>query len=432
MACLLFLHVDVAAKIWSPVAIIKHPLPNMCALTFDDGPSPLTPKVLDALKEAGIPATFFVLGRQVVQRPEMIRRMVAEGHEVANHSYSHPDLIYLSKEGIRRELGSVNKLLNDLGVVPRFMRPPYGSYNGKVVALTKELGMELMMWSTDSRDWQRQPDYSNMPNSLGRLMQPDEMRGIFLFHDIQRRTVRDIGLIIVTLKAMGCEHFVTVSEYVDAVPEVIMTADTFVTDIAPETGEMTRYSSVSAAQTPVVTVPEALVPVMGQPAVVVPVQASPPMATQKTPFGSGTTPPRSMPEPVPEPAPETVQLVEDEESYLNGGAGSYVSPFVPLVLEPPYDLVDLTSVHRKGYHMSIFPEEFRLDIVCEESVSHQSTGSLTSHVTHDSVMNNNFGMPVMSHVVPYAMGHNNVHHKGDKIGLLKFPMTERAWGVVIP
>ncbi len=212
------------AQAWGPVAIINRPVVNMCALTFDDGPSALTPQLLDTLKAEGVTATFFLLGEQVARRPEVVERMLVEGHEIASHGYTHADMVTISKNAQRAELQRLNDLLTPMGVTPRFFRPPYGSYNRQVTALVEDMGMDVMMWSTDSRDWQRKPDYSNMPNILERVMTPEEMRGIFLFHDTKKRTVRDIGVIILILRTMGCDRFVTVSEYIDTQEETVMVA----------------------------------------------------------------------------------------------------------------------------------------------------------------------------------------------------------------
>ncbi len=208
------------ARVWNGHRIIDHPAPNMCALTFDDGPSHLSPQFLDALKEENVKATFFVLGMQAESYPYMITRMINEGHEVANHSYDHADLKVLSPNAIYANLKKTNKVLNKLGVKPRFLRPPYGSYDKEVINQAQKLGMSVVLWTVDSRDWESAPDYSNMQNILNRPMSKDEMRGIFLFHDTKKRTVRDIKLIITILRTMGCDKFVKVSQYLNVESEV--------------------------------------------------------------------------------------------------------------------------------------------------------------------------------------------------------------------
>lgn len=190
---------------------------NMCAVTFDDGPSQFTGQLLDSLQREGIRVTFFVLGRQVERHPDLIRRMVAEGHEVGSHSYSHPNFRKLTPEEQWWQLTTTINLLTDLGARPVNFRPPYGKYSDITSALADELGLSIVLWSSDSQDWKRRPvDYSQMRTVTGRPALPGQMHGIFLFHDIRRATVEDVSRIIATLRAGGCERFVTVREYMDS------------------------------------------------------------------------------------------------------------------------------------------------------------------------------------------------------------------------
>lgn len=190
---------------------------NMCAVTFDDGPSQYTAQLLDSLQQEGIPATFFVLGKQVERHPELITRMVQEGHEVGSHSYSHPNFRKLGPVAQMEELGKTTALLAELGAKPRSFRPPYGKYSDMTIALAEEMGMSIVLWSSDSQDWKRRPvDYSQMRTTTGRPSLPGQMQGVFLFHDIRKGTVDDIHHIIATLRANGCQRFVTVQEYMNA------------------------------------------------------------------------------------------------------------------------------------------------------------------------------------------------------------------------
>lgn len=200
---------------------------NLCAITFDDGPSANTGHLLDLLAAYGVPATFFLLGKNAALRPQLVRRIVAEGHEVGNHSWSHPKLRALTREQQREELARTDALLRELGVVPRHMRPPYGAYNEDTLAVVEELGLSVLLWSQDSHDWRRLPvNYALLPNTLGHVYAPGTLRGIFLFHDTRRRTVDDLPRIIQELRAGGCQRFVTVSEYLDLLddaPPLLMT-----------------------------------------------------------------------------------------------------------------------------------------------------------------------------------------------------------------
>ncbi len=126
-------------------------------LTFDDGgPEGRVNEILDVLKEAGVKGTFFLLGEWVRANPDVVRRMVAEGHELANHSDSHPRFSWLDDAAMRREILAARAALREVAGrdgAP-FFRPPYGAYNGTLTSLLGELGYRaLVMWDVDSRDW---------------------------------------------------------------------------------------------------------------------------------------------------------------------------------------------------------------------------------------------------------------------------------------
>ena len=212
-----------AATAWPQVydgnAIMRQPMrENLCALTFDDGPSRYTPHILDVLRENGIPATFFMLGKNVKLYPQHVQRIVAEGHEVGNHSFSHPNLRRMAHDRKREEIELTDRLLRDLGADPLYMRPPYGSYDRDVVDIANRLGVTVVLWSVDSQDWKRRPtNYAHIINAVGQVFPPGQMRGILLFHDPLKTTAADLPKIISDLKAGGCQRFVTVSDYINSV-----------------------------------------------------------------------------------------------------------------------------------------------------------------------------------------------------------------------
>ena len=217
------------ARVVEGNVIMDQPMrENLCALTFDDGPSINTPHLLDMLGEYGIPATFFMLGNQAERHPDIVKRVIAEGHEVGNHSYSHPNLRVVSLARKEEELRRTDTILRNLGASPQFMRPPYGSYDAATEKVAASLGLSLMLWSMDSRDWQRLPDnYATLRNNRGTVYAPGTLRGIFLFHDSHKRTVDDLPRIIRDLRAGGCQRFVTVSDYLEGLmdpePGLLMT-----------------------------------------------------------------------------------------------------------------------------------------------------------------------------------------------------------------
>ena len=215
------------ARVLDAVAIMHQPASNnICALTFDDGPTAFTSQLLDSLREEGVHATFFLLGQQIVRRPDVVRRMAEEGHEVASHGYSHPNMRKLGTNARYYELHQTNMLLAELGVAPQYFRPPYGKFDPALASMAQDMGMATVMWTTDSRDWKRRPDYRNMPTATGKRLQPEEMRGVFLFHDTKQTTVQDVKQILTELREGGCQRFVTVSEYFQVVDstEPLMTA----------------------------------------------------------------------------------------------------------------------------------------------------------------------------------------------------------------
>jgi chitooligosaccharide deacetylase len=125
------------------------------ALTFDDGPSEWTPRILDLLGAAGAHGTFFVLGCAVAGREEIVQRTVAEGHEVANHAYTHLDPAKLPDDELRRELERTNAVLETVcGRRPRHFRPPYAGSDFRVADVARSVGFErTVLRSVDPADW---------------------------------------------------------------------------------------------------------------------------------------------------------------------------------------------------------------------------------------------------------------------------------------
>jgi peptidoglycan/xylan/chitin deacetylase (PgdA/CDA1 family) len=117
------------------------------ALTFDDGPDPkCTPLLLSKLAEYRVPATFFLVGRNLKRHPEIGRRIVDKGHEVGNHSYNHRILPFLSRAGIRNEVELNHQLIADLlNVQPVFLRPPFGLFTTRVLDTVEGLGYRIVV-----------------------------------------------------------------------------------------------------------------------------------------------------------------------------------------------------------------------------------------------------------------------------------------------
>lgn len=129
--------------------------PNQIALTFDDGPNdPHTLRLLDVLARSEAKATFFLIGKYVRQRPDIARAIAAAGHEIGNHTYSHPNLIFVSAARLRQELEDCNKAIEDaLGISVSLFRPPFGGRRPNVLRTAGALGLKPVMWSITGYDW---------------------------------------------------------------------------------------------------------------------------------------------------------------------------------------------------------------------------------------------------------------------------------------
>lgn len=186
----------------------RHGNPTI-ALTFDDGPHPVhTPRLLDMLRKAGVRATFYVLGSLVAKHPDIIDRMVREGHEIGNHTWSHPDLRRLGDREIRRELQKTEDAV--LAVTGRrtfSMRPPYGAINPRVIASIPESHRPVVLWTVDPLDW-RKPGAGVVAK---RLVSGSTPGAILLCHDIHQETIDAIGIALPELTKKGYT-FSTVSE----------------------------------------------------------------------------------------------------------------------------------------------------------------------------------------------------------------------------
>ncbi|GAA3112848.1 polysaccharide deacetylase family protein [Streptosporangium carneum] len=134
---------------------------KVVALTFDDGPSPdWTPKVLELLRRQQIRATFCLLGSQAQAHPEVVRRIVADGHAVCNHTFKHDALAGLTAEEIRADLAATNDAIRtaagDPGLPIRYFRAPYGAW-GASPQVAASLGMSALAWTMDPSDWDGSP-----------------------------------------------------------------------------------------------------------------------------------------------------------------------------------------------------------------------------------------------------------------------------------
>lgn len=176
------------------------------ALTFDDGPNPVTtPQVLDILKRYNAKATFFTIGQKIAGQEALLQKMIAQGNEIGNHTWSHPNLASLEVQGIKQEVTSTNEAIEKaIHKKPTLMRPPYGSTNATVQAAA---GMKEILWTVDTLDWQNHSTEGIMKHVKEELTPG----GIILMHDIHQTSVDALPSVLDYLKSQGYE-VVTVSE----------------------------------------------------------------------------------------------------------------------------------------------------------------------------------------------------------------------------
>ncbi len=187
------------------------------ALTFDDGPNdPHTLQLLDVLARHNVRATFFMIGRFVEQRPDIVRAVAAAGHVIGNHTTTHPNLIFCRAAEIERELLACERALDDAGVEhAKLFRPPHGGRTPAVLRTARGLGFTPAMWSVTAWDWNPHP-----PEKIADLVRKQVRGGdVILMHDggharigVDRSaTVRAADLIIERYLGAGYQ-FVTIPE----------------------------------------------------------------------------------------------------------------------------------------------------------------------------------------------------------------------------
>jgi peptidoglycan/xylan/chitin deacetylase (PgdA/CDA1 family) len=196
--------------------------PAQLALTFDDGPNdPHTLRLLDVLAQHQARATFFLIGRYVRQRPEIARAIQAAGHEIGNHTDTHPNLIFVSAARLRQELETCRKALEDvIGRPAPLFRPPFGGRRPNVLRTSRRMGLEPVMWSVTGYDWSAKSSAEIVNRVAGQMERRRPARGeIVLLHDGSHLafgaergfTVEATRVLLENYSAVG-KKFVSVSE----------------------------------------------------------------------------------------------------------------------------------------------------------------------------------------------------------------------------
>lgn len=179
---------------YQPVDCASSKLPCL-ALTFDDGPNPMTtPRILDVLDRQHVRATFFVIGSRAVGQEQLLRRMFYGGNEIGNHSWSHPDLTKLTAEQVTDQIQRTQAEIISAGLpAPTLLRPPYGTVDGKLQSTSP---LALALWNIDPLDWK----YQNATEVKNSIVSEAKPGGVVDLHDIYGTTADAIEPAIIELK----------------------------------------------------------------------------------------------------------------------------------------------------------------------------------------------------------------------------------------
>ncbi len=180
---------------------------NSVALTFDDGPSPDTLKILDVLRDANIKATFFLIGENVEKYPEIARKIADDGHEIGNHSFSHPIYLFCSANKVQKELEKTQEVIKKAtDFEPKLARPPCGVRSKTYFEIARKLNLQTIQWSDAGFDWK-----SLSAERVARnVLETAQSDSIILLHDgdsagksRRRATVEAIPIILSGLRDKG-------------------------------------------------------------------------------------------------------------------------------------------------------------------------------------------------------------------------------------
>lgn len=191
---------------------------GLVALTFDAGGRDAgeTGSVLDTLHQSGVHSTFFLTGEWTAANPHLVRRMAAEGHELANHTYSHPNLTEIGDEEVLWQVRRTEEVAHTVAGVSlrRWVRPPYGAYNERVMKLLTRGGYRVAYWTLDSADWRADMSAEDIVRRVGTRANAGD---VVVFHCYPAKTARAMPGVLEALRArrlrgatlsqvLGAEH----------------------------------------------------------------------------------------------------------------------------------------------------------------------------------------------------------------------------------
>lgn len=195
---------------------------KVVALTFDDGPSKYTNDIIDTLSKYNVTATFFVIGTNLSTKyMDTFNKLIKNGNEVGIHGYSHKEFTKLKMDKVLYEIDYTKKLLNGLGIEPKYVRPPYGSINIKI---KEQIEYPIILWNVDTLDWK----YKNAQKIYDNSIDDIKDGGIILLHDAYLSSVKALDLLIPKLQSEGFK-IVSISELFQ------------IKGVSPQSGQIYRF-----------------------------------------------------------------------------------------------------------------------------------------------------------------------------------------------
>ena len=200
----MFLHTGILHRTLFPSMIWRMPGKKIY-ITFDDGPHAITEAILDTLQKHSVRATFFISGKNINGREDIIKRISSEGHSIGIHAYNHSRMLAFSKELTKKEIAQTSRLLEDLITQKiRLFRPPFGFFSRNTISAAQESGFFLIMWSCLTGDFYDWPNERIVNNALRDL----STGSILVFHDndlTQTKIVSVLDEVIPKIKQRGFE-----------------------------------------------------------------------------------------------------------------------------------------------------------------------------------------------------------------------------------
>lgn len=205
--------------------------PPAVALTFDDGPNgACTEALLRLLAEKGVPATFFLCGYRIAERPDLAAAIADGGHEIGLHGYSHEYFTKMTPEALAQEIAQTAAALEDAGCgAPALLRPPGGLMSDEVRRQAAQAGLSLILWNVDPEDWRGGPAQATAQHVISHAAPG----AILLLHDLQETSVTAAGQIIDALQAQGY-RFLTVSQLAAYYGKVLQPGESYRAFSPPE------------------------------------------------------------------------------------------------------------------------------------------------------------------------------------------------------